>query len=52
MVNTEESDEEEEDDLISKKFKKKKRKGKSDSLKKLNMKNPWNVDSESRYTIL
>ncbi|KAL4090428.1 hypothetical protein QTP88_025264 [Uroleucon formosanum] len=45
--NAEESDDDDEEDPISKKFKKKKRKGKSDSLKKINMINPWNVDSES-----
>lgn len=42
------SDDEDEEDPISKKFKKRKRKGKPDSLKKLNVRNPWNVDSESR----
>jgi len=46
MVNADESDEDEEDP-VSKKFKGRKRKGKPDSLKKLNMVNPWNVDSES-----
>ncbi|XP_022181216.1 remodeling and spacing factor 1 [Myzus persicae] len=45
--NAEETDDDDEEDAISKKFKKKKRKGKSDSLKKINMINPWNVDSES-----
>lgn len=50
MENAEESDDDDDgEDPISKKFKKKKRKGKSDSLKKINMVNPWNVDSESRY---
>jgi len=48
LENAEESDDEDEDDPISKKFKKRRRKGKSDSLKKINMINPWNVDSESR----
>lgn len=52
MVNAKESDDEDEDDPVSRKFKKKKKKGKADSVKKLNMKNPWNVDSESRYTVL
>ncbi|XP_026810357.1 remodeling and spacing factor 1 [Rhopalosiphum maidis] len=47
LENAEESDDEDEEDPISKKFKKKRRKGKSDSLKKINMVNPWNVDSES-----
>lgn len=51
MKNVEESDDEDEEDSISKKFKKRKRKGKGDSLKKLNIKNPWNVDSGSRYVI-
>lgn len=49
MENAEESDDEDEEDPISKKFKKRRRKGKADSLKKINMVNPWNVDSESRY---
>jgi hypothetical protein len=48
METAEESDDDEEDP-ISKKYKKRKRKGKPDSLKKINMVNPWNVDSESRY---
>jgi len=49
LENAEESDDEDEEDPISKKFKKRRRKGKADSLKKINMVNPWNVDSESRY---
>lgn len=52
MANVEESDDDDEEDSISKKFKKRKRKGKSDSQKKLNKKNPWNVDSGSRYLFL
>lgn len=47
MITADEESEDEEDP-VSKKFKKRKRKGKSDSLKTLNVKNPWNVDSESR----
>lgn len=52
MENVEESDDDDEEDPISKKYKKRKRKGKPDSLKKINMINPWNVDSESRYVTL
>lgn len=48
IVNIEESDDEDEEDTLSKKFKKKKKKVKVDSPKKLNKKNPWNVDSGSR----
>lgn len=52
MIIADKSDDEDDDDnVVSKKFKKKKRKGKSDSLKKINVVNPWNVDSESRYLI-
>lgn len=51
METVEETDDDDED-LISKKYKKRKRKGKPDSLKKINMVNPWNVDSESRYVTL
>ncbi|XP_050549090.1 remodeling and spacing factor 1-like isoform X2 [Daktulosphaira vitifoliae] len=40
-------DEEEDDASLSKKFKKKKRKGKTHNLKAINVKNPWNVDSDS-----
>lgn len=48
VENVELSDDEDDEDPICKKFKKRKRKGKPDSLKKLNVRNPWNVDSESR----
>lgn len=48
VENVDLSDDEDEEDSVCKKFKKRKRKGKPDSLKKLNVRKPWNVDSESR----